>query len=131
MNLLKKEKKEKKNNLSSPIQQGRGGEPAGQDPSGPRAGAAGGQGEASNVPPGAAGRDSDGESQSDGRAEKEGAGAKTPAARPHAQGGGSQRRRAAGARRQGETGQDTRGKRTSTARAVNDRWTKKLLSAAF
>lgn len=96
MNLLKKEEKNK-SYLFSRIQQGGGGEPAGQDPSRPRAGAAGGEGEAANVPPGAAGRDPDGESQSDGGAEKEGAGAETPAARPHAQGGGSQRRRAVGA----------------------------------
>lgn len=54
MNLLKKEEKNK-SNLFSRIQQGGGGEPAGQDPSRPRAGAAGGEGEAANVPPGAAG----------------------------------------------------------------------------
>lgn len=88
MNLLMRGKKK---HFFSRIQQGGGGEPAGQDSSGPRAGTAGGEGEAQNVPPGAAGRDPDGESQSDEGAKTEGAGAETPAARAHAQGGGSQR----------------------------------------
>ena len=92
----------------APLQGGRR-EPAGQDPGGPRASPAGGQGEAAQDPRGAAGGDPDGEEQGGGGPEEEGR-AQTPAARAHAQGGGGQRRRPRGARRQGETRQDPRGR---------------------